>query len=103
MACRGSLVGFGVAEKTTTPVPVPEDPVVIVSHEALLEAVHGTGVFPVVTVIDPVPPSPLILKEGELTLIVWARTLNALDNRTMATHSAALMGLLRMAGHSPRS
>jgi hypothetical protein len=95
-------VVFGVTEKATTPVPVPEDPEVIVSHGALLEAVHATGVVPVVTVIDPVPPSPLMLKEGGLTLTVWACALNALHDRTMTADKAARKDLLRMDRHSSR-
>jgi hypothetical protein len=95
-------VVFGATEKATTPVPVPEDLEVMVIHGALLEAVHATGVIPVVTVIDPVPPSPLMLKEGGLTLRVWARAVNVLHDRTMTADKAARMDLLRMDRHSSR-
>jgi hypothetical protein len=66
----------------------------------LLEAVHGRGVVPVVTVIDPVPPPPLMSKEGVLTLRVWARALNALHDRTTAAGNAVRMNLLRVGRHT---
>jgi hypothetical protein len=93
--CRGSAVAFGSTEKVTTPVPVPEDPAAMAIHGTLLDAVHGTGVVPVVTVIDPVPPLPLMLKEGGVTLKVWAPALNALQNRKTAADNPARMDLLR--------
>jgi hypothetical protein len=98
--CSGSLVVFGATENVTTPVPVPEDPAVMVSHGALLVAVHATGVVPVVTVIDPVPPTPLMSKEGGLTVKLWARASNALHDREITANNAARMDLLRMDRHN---
>jgi len=38
---RGLAAGFAATEKLTVPFPVPELPAVIVSHAALLTAVHA--------------------------------------------------------------
>jgi|SRR5215471_9666452 len=83
--CRGVAVVFDPTEKTTSPAPVPECPEVIVIQEALLDAVHVTDGVPVVTVIDPVPPSPLMVKEGGSTLRFSARAPHV---RTMAANNA---------------
>jgi hypothetical protein len=45
-----------VAEKPTVPLPVPDAPLVIVSHGAPAVAVHAHDGAEAVTAIDPEPP-----------------------------------------------
>ena len=53
---RVDVVGFDAAVKFVVPLPLPLEPLVIVSHEALLVAVH---VQPVCAVIAGAPIPPL--------------------------------------------
>ena len=53
---RAAPVVFAAAEKLTRPFPVPDAPVVIVNHVALLVAVHVQPLVEV-TVIEPEPPT----------------------------------------------
>ena len=48
---------FSAASNVTVPFPVPEVPLVTVSHGAFAVAVHGHVAAEAVTVIEPEPPS----------------------------------------------
>ena len=56
VAVRGDVSGLAAAAYCTVPLPVPPAPAVMVSHAALLVAVHEQ-VAPVVTPIEPLPPA----------------------------------------------
>jgi hypothetical protein len=47
---------LAAALKTTVPLPVPDAPLVIVSHGASAPAVHAHDAPDAVTVIEPAPP-----------------------------------------------
>jgi len=54
---RACVEPFVAALKLTVPLPEPLAPLVIVSHPALLVAVHAHPLV-AVTAVDPVPPAP---------------------------------------------
>jgi hypothetical protein len=63
---RGSPERFGATVKATTPEPEPIVAEVMTNHGALLEAIHGRAVVPVLTVKDPEPPAAGTVKDGGL-------------------------------------
>jgi len=56
VAVRGSPVTFVATLNSTTPLPVPEVPLTMMSQVSLLVAVHMQPLFDVVTLTFPVPP-----------------------------------------------
>jgi hypothetical protein len=61
---------FAAALKFTVPLPAPEAPEVIVSHDCALEAVQSNAVSFAAREIDPVPPEAATLAAAGLTVSV---------------------------------
>jgi hypothetical protein len=56
VALRACVFGFAAALKLTVPAPLPLEPLVIVNHVSLLDAVHAQPFGPP-TLVDPDPPA----------------------------------------------
>ena len=64
---RGDVAVFALAEKLTVPLPLPDAPPVIVSHDAPLVAVHAHA-SPALTPTDPVDAAALNDAEGAVSV-----------------------------------
>src|SRR6478672_1220001 len=72
---RGELLGFASTRKPTLPLPLPEEPDVIVIHETLLWAVQGQALGPVeFTPREPVFPAAPIFRLDGMTMKVVTKT-----------------------------
>src|SRR6187431_517823 len=63
---RADVVGFALAAKLTVPLPLPAPPAVIVSHDALLVAVHAHPAA--LTPTDPVDAAAPNAAEDEVSV-----------------------------------